>query len=105
MLRITYALLLPFAGCGSGGGVLVDSTTDDFGGGSPSSSRRDGDGDGVFDQSDACPDTPNGAEVNASGCALSEIDSDRDGFSDADEILFTPGTDPYDPTDNGNREE
>jgi hypothetical protein len=30
------------------------------------------------------------------------LDSDGDGFSDADEISSTPGTDPFDPTDNPN---
>lgn len=101
MPRIAYVLLL-LAGCGTGVGVPVDSTAGNSSTGSPSATRRDGDGDGIFDSSDACPETPNGAGVDASGCALSQLDSDSDGFSDADEILFTPGTDPFDPTDNPN---
>ena len=49
---------------------------------------RDSDGDGVPDDTDACPGTPPGVQVDASGCA---IDSDRDGVSDhADECPGTP---------------
>lgn len=49
---------------------------------------RDSDGDGVPDDADACPDTPPGVEVDASGCA---IDSDGDGVSDdADACPDTP---------------
>jgi hypothetical protein len=39
----------------------------------------DGDADGVFDDNDECPNTPQGVLVNKRGCAL---DSDRDGVSD-----------------------
>ncbi len=49
---------------------------------------RDSDGDGVEDESDACPDTPRGASVDVRGCAL---DSDRDGVADhADQCPSTP---------------
>ena len=49
---------------------------------------RDSDGDGVPDDTDACPGTPPGVQVDASGCA---IDSDGDGVSDhADECPDTP---------------
>ncbi len=49
---------------------------------------RDSDGDGVPDDADACPGTPLGVEVDASGCA---IDSDGDGVSDdADACPDTP---------------
>ena len=44
--------------------------------------QQDADGDGVCDNLDQCPDTPAGAEVNANGCALSELDSDGDGVTD-----------------------
>ncbi len=39
----------------------------------------DSDGDGVLDDTDACPNTPAGASINAVGCAL---DSDNDGVFD-----------------------
>ncbi|MEL7187812.1 MAG: OmpA family protein [Pseudomonadota bacterium] len=41
---------------------------------------RDSDGDGVRDDIDRCPSTPNGYAVDAKGCAL---DGDRDGVADA----------------------
>lgn len=47
----------------------------------------DTDGDGVVDKSDACPDTPTGVAVDASGCP---IDSDGDGV--ADYLDKCPGT-------------
>ncbi len=39
----------------------------------------DGDGDGVIDDKDQCPNTPKGVKVDARGCAL---DSDGDGVPD-----------------------
>jgi OOP family OmpA-OmpF porin len=42
----------------------------------------DGDNDGVADYLDQCPNTPAGAVVNASGCPL---DGDNDGVVDADD--------------------
>ena len=52
------------------------------------SGSQDSDRDGVDDSSDACPDTPMGASVDARGCAL---DSDRDGVADhADQCPSTP---------------
>jgi len=42
-------------------------------------SRRDSDGDGVADNLDRCPDTPQGASVDAQGCPS---DSDNDGVPD-----------------------
>lgn len=39
----------------------------------------DADGDGVPDHLDRCPDTPNGVDVDATGCP---IDSDKDGVPD-----------------------
>ena len=44
--------------------------------------QQDADGDGVCDNLDQCPDTPAGTEVDASGCALSELDTDGDGVTD-----------------------
>jgi OOP family OmpA-OmpF porin len=39
----------------------------------------DGDGDGVPDRRDGCPETPPGATVDANGC---QVDSDNDGVAD-----------------------
>ncbi len=48
---------------------------------------RDGDGDGVPDDLDECPNTPVGVEVGARGCP---VDSDNDGVIDANDRC--PGT-------------
>lgn len=49
---------------------------------------KDSDGDGVKDGDDACPDTPEGVEVDARGCP---VDSDRDGVADyMDDCPNTP---------------
>ncbi|MFO7717542.1 MAG: OmpA family protein [Thermodesulfobacteriota bacterium] len=49
---------------------------------------QDSDGDGVVDSKDQCPDTPEGVEVDAQGCAL---DSDGDGVANyKDECPETP---------------
>jgi len=48
---------------------------------------RDSDGDGVPDDADACPGTPPGIRVDASGCS---VDSDRDGV--ADDVDACPDT-------------
>ena len=42
----------------------------------------DTDGDGVTDDIDTCPDTPNGEEVNETGCSTSQVDTDGDGVTD-----------------------
>lgn len=48
----------------------------------------DADGDGVFDEMDQCPNTPQGAPVNSDGCPL---DSDNDGvFDHVDQCPNTP---------------
>ena len=50
----------------------------------------DDDGDAVPNDTDACPNTPNGEPVYASGCSDSETDDDGDGvMNDAD---LCPGT-------------
>ena len=51
---------------------------------------RDADGDGYGDNAngnnpDLCLDTPAGEAVDGNGCSLSQIDSDMDGVSDADD--------------------
>jgi OOP family OmpA-OmpF porin len=54
----------------------------------------DADGDGVPDHLDACPDTPTGVPVDASGCPL---DSDGDGVPDyLDQCPDTPAGTPVD---------
>ena len=54
----------------------------------------DSDGDGVFDYQDQCPDTPKGATVDAKGCPL---DSDGDGVFDyIDQCPDTPKGAPVD---------
>ena len=49
---------------------------------------KDSDGDGVYDDADQCPDTPDGAAVDSKGCPL---DSDGDGVFDyMDQCPDTP---------------
>ena len=43
---------------------------------------HDGDGDGVWDENDLCPNTPTGATVDASGCSDAQRDTDGDGYTD-----------------------
>ena len=50
----------------------------------------DSDGDGVFDPSDLCPNTPPGTAVDATGCPAAPVDTDGDGVLDA--IDQCPGT-------------
>lgn len=54
----------------------------------------DADGDGVYDFSDDCPDTPAGALVDGNGCPT---DGDGDGVSDG--LDRCPGTEPGTPVD------
>ena len=49
----------------------------------PTSFQADEDGDGVEDSVDACPGTPAGESVDASGCSASQLDDDSDGVSNA----------------------
>ena len=42
----------------------------------------DTDGDGVTDDIDTCPDTPNGETVDSTGCSDSQLDTDVDGVND-----------------------
>lgn len=50
----------------------------------------DTDGDGVIDPSDACPATPSGEAVDATGCSCSQRDGDGDGVDDCTDAC--PGT-------------
>ena len=50
----------------------------------------DADGDGVYDDSDQCPSTTAGAQVDANGCADTQRDVDGDGVYDANDMC--PGT-------------
>lgn len=60
------------------------------------SKRIDSDGDGVYDRSDDCPNTPAGVAVDDSGCAsvvaaITPADSDGDGVADdTDKCRNTP---------------
>ncbi len=45
----------------------------------------DGDKDGVIDDKDTCTDTPEGATIDANGCAGSQKDTDSDGVKDDDD--------------------
>ena len=44
--------------------------------------NTDGDKDGVIDENDTCANTPEGATVDANGCADSQKDTDGDGIKD-----------------------
>ena len=50
----------------------------------------DSDQDGIPDDIDACPETPEGEPVNANGCSLSQLDDDQDGINNALDVC--PGT-------------
>ena len=53
--------------------------------------QLDTDGDGVTDDVDQCPDTPNGEAVDAYGCSDSQLDTDEDGVTDdIDQCPDTP---------------
>ncbi len=62
-------------------GKVVDSSGDCIQtiGGSQVACSNDSDGDGVTDDKDKCPDTPEGIKVDADGCPL---DTDGDGVPD-----------------------
>ncbi|MBP7746382.1 MAG: hypothetical protein KA383_09615 [Phycisphaerae bacterium] len=53
--------------------------------------QLDGDGDGVGDCDDECPDTPAGQPVNGDGCSCNQLDSDGDGVNNCnDDCPNTP---------------
>ena len=56
------------------------------GNGCPIVNEDDEDGDGVFDDLDACPDTPVLETADATGCSDSQLDDDDDGVTNLDDI-------------------
>lgn len=83
--------------CGDG----IDQDCD----GSDLACVTDTDGDGVDDDVDLCPSsTPIDASdtIDASGCALSQLDTDGDRLTDYDELI-TYGTDPNNRDTDGDR--
>ncbi|MFL2950894.1 MAG: hypothetical protein ACJZ56_09715, partial [Candidatus Thalassarchaeaceae archaeon] len=62
------------------------------GNGCPLVNTDDNDSDGIYDDIDLCPDTPLFTQVDADGCAQSQLDDDSDGVSNADDIC--PATEP-----------
>jgi len=53
----------------------------------------DNDGDGVVNDDDTCPDSPQGASVDANGCADAQLDDDSDGVTnDADLCPNSPAS-------------
>ena len=90
----TYGLGIPVTGNINGSEVLkvLPSATNsiyDAGAATASTTQTsntinlngDADGDGVNDPVDLCPDTPQGAQVDADGCADSQKDPDNDGIT------------------------
>ena len=45
--------------------------------------KKDTDEDGVTNDIDQCPDTPNGEQVNETGCSSAQLDTDGDGVEDS----------------------
>ncbi|WP_114324866.1 di-heme oxidoredictase family protein [Candidatus Colwellia aromaticivorans] len=76
--------------------LLLLSTLISCGGGSASKEKEtinlDHDNDGVFDQVDTCPNTPENTNVDANGCEIIiSVDSDNDGvFDQVDTCPNTP---------------
>ena len=57
---------------------------------STAAAQSDADGDGVDDQDDECPDTPDGDSVDGRGCSSSQRDPDGDNVEGEDD--FCPDT-------------
>ena len=63
---------------------------------------RDFDKDGVLDNDDACPNSPEGKEVDENGCSLSQKDTDQDGVNDEkDNCIETSNADQIDTDEDG----
>ena len=55
----------------------------------------DSDGDGIGDNIDECPDTPNSEQINDTGCSESQLDDDNDGVTNnIDQCPNTPENEP-----------
>jgi len=57
----------------------------------------DSDNDGISDDSDICPDTPEGEDVDSRGCSRNQLDADNDGMDDSWELRY--GLDSSNPSD------
>ena len=90
----TYGLGIPITGNINGSEVLTvlpaaTNSIYDAGAATASTTQTsntinlngDADGDGVNDPADLCPGTPQGAQVDADGCAESQKDPDNDGIT------------------------
>ncbi|THD69410.1 hypothetical protein E7Z59_03530 [Robertkochia marina] len=74
---------------GSDGGNGGDGSSGS--GGGDGSAGNDDDKDGIANDLDQCPESPEGASVNEQGCAESQLDDDNDGISnDLDQCPETP---------------
>ena len=62
-----------------------------------SATQLDDDNDGVVNQYDLCPVTPQNAIVDSAGCADSQLDTDNDGINNA--LDSCPATNPGAPVD------
>ena len=67
-------------------GIELQEARENFG---CSLSQLDSDGDGIYDDTDACPDTPAGAEVYKSGC---KIEVEAEPTEESDTILGMEST-------------
>ena len=64
--------------------------------------QRDFDKDGVLDDIDKCPNSPEGVQVDDDGCAVSQKDTDQDGINDdTDNCIETPNPDQLDTDGDG----
>ena len=64
-----------------------------------STGTEDQDGDGVEDNRDVCPDTPEGTAVDATGCPITETTNDQDSDGVEDSIDVCPDTPAGTPVD------
>ncbi|MEJ2422949.1 MAG: putative Ig domain-containing protein [Candidatus Thiodiazotropha sp.] len=65
------------------GGNMGDMAIDNIAIKSTTNSTPDTDGDGVGDDVDLCPNTPNNETANSAGCSPSQLDKDGDGYLDS----------------------
>ena len=86
LLLATLMLGTGFAGClgGDDGGGDTVTEPDTGGDGNQDTTFADSDGDGIYDVIDQCANTPDGTEVDWSGCPVA-ADTDGDGVIDDDD--------------------